>query len=345
MQISGKREMKRLFAGALACATLAAGCGTEDAAPDAPNVERSPQSVLERTREALPEGYVETPIGRYHASCVHEVPEGGEVDLDGTIRVGSQVVRAPARCAFKSFRNRPDAARSVSEGVARLTSPLLLHDWVSYVEAPANNLGVFPIRFNGIESTLTVPQTPTVQVFQLLYLFVSLTPADGQAILQPVFRYSSADGPPKWTVAGWYYDRNDNGFHSPYVNVSPGEAIKGTIRDVRNSCVGTNCSWDVKLYRGNSAITSLRVSSNEAYAMAQKAVLEVQDVTTCRQLPSTNALFLSTKVYAPYDPSNVDARVDVTSSLNWKTHLNYTDCGLNAVVPNPQTAVLTWRAN
>ncbi|HWA73308.1 MAG TPA: hypothetical protein VG937_13260 [Polyangiaceae bacterium] len=343
--------MKRLIGGMIAFVALAVGCGAEDSA-SMPSNQEGPRAVepeLSAGPEGLPEGYVETPVGGFHQSCVHEVPDGAVVDRDGAIRLDGQVLRAPSACAFKRVRiNREQVIRGTSgvEGVARQSSALGLDGWVSRVQASANNLGVFPPRFNGIESTMTVPPTPTVQLFQQIYLFVSLTPADDQAILQPVLQWGGEAGN-RWMVAGWFIDRADNVFHSTRVNVTAGETIKGTIRDVRNSCVGTDCQWEIKLLRGNTSISSLRVNSTEAYAHAQKAVFEAYKLTSCRQLPSGVAYFLNTKLYAPYDPANVDARIEVTGSVTWKKTINPFDlsCGFDAVFPNPQTAVLTWTWN
>jgi hypothetical protein len=358
-----KNGMKKLIGGTtviggmIASAALAVGCGTEDSAqaPANQEIQRPAQPPLDSVL-ALPAGYVETPFGQVHKSCVHEVPDGAEIGTDGAIRRHNQVLSAPPPCAFKRIRvARRQIARDVpgesvdtsgGENVAR-QSQAVIDGWVVSVEASANNLGVFPPRFNGIESMMTVPPTPTVQLYQLIYLFVSLTPADGKTILQPVLQWGGDTGN-KWVAAGWHINRAETVYHSTRVNVTAGETIKGTIRDVRNSCVGTTCAWDVKLWRGATAISSLRANDTEAYSVAQKAVLEAWDLTACRQLPSGNvAYFQNTKVYAPYDPSNVDARIDVTNSLNWRKVANVVSpsCNFNAVFPNPQTAVLTWTAN
>lgn len=336
----------------IASLVFAVGCGAEDSAPANQNLEGSGDAQLDSgtVPEGLPAGYVETPVGRFHESCVHEVPDGAEVDANGAIVLGGTVLRAPSACAFERLRVKPQPIARVTSGeenVARLSSALGLDGWVSRVEAYANNLGVSPPRFNGIESMMTVPPTPTVQLYQLIYLFVSLVPTDGEAILQPVLQWGGASTGNKWTAAAWYLDRAGNVYNSTRVNISAGENIKGSIRDVRNSCVGTDCSWQIKLWRGNTVITSLTVSSSEAYARAHKAVFEAYDLTGCRQLPSGPAYFMNTKLFAPYDPFNVDARIDVAGSVTWRKIINSYDqsCSFGAVYPNPQTAVLTWDAN
>lgn len=341
-----ERDSKPLVAGMIALLALAVGCGADGSAP-APSAQET-ASAAEQTGSqsaTMPKGYVRTPFGFLHESCVREVPNGSEVHENGEVWLDGKQIQAPSTCAYPSFRNGVAVVQETHGDVAKQSSALI-NGWVSSVEAQANNMGVFPVRFNGIESAMTVPQTPTVASFQTLFLFVSLTPADGKAILQPVLQWGNG-GVAKWTVASWYVPRGGVGVHSPFVDVTPGESIKGSIRDVRNTCVGTVCKWDVKAWRGNTAIASLRVDSSEAYALAQKGVFEAWNVSSCRQLPSTNGFFMNTKVFEPYDPENVDARFDVAGSLNWYKVMNAVSpsCSFNAVFPNPQTAVLTWLAN
>jgi hypothetical protein len=255
------------------------------------------------------------------------------------------MLSAPAPCAFEVLHlNRANVVNRTDGDVARQSSALLIDGWTRYVQASANNMGVFPVRFNGLEATMTVPSAPSQQLFQTVFLFPSLTPADDKAILQPVLRWGN--GIQKWMVAAWYVDRSRNSFKSQWVQVNPGENIVGSVRDVRNSCVGTDCTWDVRLTRGGTTLTSLRAASSEAYAHVQKAVLEVADVTSCKHLPASGvANFTNTKVYEPYDPANVDARIEMAASLVWKKITVDSSCSIDVSFPTPQTSKIVWNPN
>jgi hypothetical protein len=337
-------DMNKWLGGMVAGAVLALGCGAEAPAPTPADQESSSSVEADATpvRDWLPEGYVETPNGQFHKSCIHEVPEGGEVDKNGAIWLNGQMVRATSPCAFEVLHlNRANVVSKTDGDIARQSSALLIDGWTRYVQAYANNMGVFPVRFNGLETTMTVPTAPSQQLFQTVFFFASLTPQDGATILQPVLRYG--DGIQHWMVAGWYVDRAERGFLSQWVQVNPGENIVGTVRDVRNSCVGTDCMWEVKLWRGNTSLTTLRAASAEAYTRMQKAVLEVKSVTSCKHLPASGVMnFTNTKVYEPYDPSNVDARIEVTNSLVWKKVTVDSQCGIDVQFPNPQTSKIVW---
>src|SRR5689334_809799 len=96
-------NMNRLVGGMVAGAVLALGCGAEGPAPAPANQENrsSVGTDIAQVSDWLPAGYVETPNGQVHESCIHEVPEGGEVDKNGVIWLNGQVVSAPSPCAFE----------------------------------------------------------------------------------------------------------------------------------------------------------------------------------------------------------------------------------------------------
>lgn len=55
-------------------------------------------------------------------------------------------------------------------------------------------------------TTWKVPAAPTTNHQQTIFLFNSIEPASGNAILQPVLQYgpSAAGGGSYWAVASWY---------------------------------------------------------------------------------------------------------------------------------------------
>lgn len=96
-------DMKKRLGGMVAGAVLAVGCGAESptSAPANQENSRSVDAEVAKVRDLLPPGYVETPNGQFHESCVHEVPEGGEVDKNGAVWLNGQLVSAPPPCAFE----------------------------------------------------------------------------------------------------------------------------------------------------------------------------------------------------------------------------------------------------
>jgi hypothetical protein len=334
----------------IASAALMAGCGVEEpvAAPGQPGAVDAEEAAL----DALPEGpadeYVQTPVGRFHQSCVHEVPNEGEVDLAGAIYLHGQMIQPARRCAFRSFVADRRVARRIEERVSTIEDRVpTVNGWVSSIEAPAVNLGVRPPWFNGLESTMFVPGgAPVVKLFQTLYYFVSMTPADGKAILQPVIQWGTgkAGGGQKWTAAVWLVNRARQAFHSTLVNVTAGESLRGSVLHVPRFCTNAGvCMWDLKITRNGTTITSMRINSAETYTLAQKAVMEAYEVTACNQLPSTgSAVFHLTSLYEP--AFTLDSRQDVTTSLAWRSIINSVSpwCNYGTVLPNPRAGVVTW---
>lgn len=162
---------------------------------------------------------VSTPHGPRPAENVHFVPEGGEVrqvgdeihliDADGTI-----LHVAPND--HKKVRPSP---------VEDATAPLQT-GWVAY--GYWYNTGSSPI--NHFTTQWKVPPAPTTYVGQTVYLFNSIEPASGDAILQPVLQYgpSPAGGGQYWSATSWWLIGSQV-YYSTLVKVSVGQVLTGVI--------------------------------------------------------------------------------------------------------------------
>lgn len=99
--------------------------------------------------------------------------------------------------------------------------------WVAYAgwSNPDNNN---PINY--FATTWRVPANPGTDHSQVVFLFNSIEPPAGDAILQPVVQYgpSAAGGGSYWAVASWYVAGSQS-YYSPLVTVSPGQVLNGLI--------------------------------------------------------------------------------------------------------------------
>lgn len=93
-------------------------------------------------------------------------------------------------------------------------------------------------------TTWKVPEAPTTQSSQLLYLFCGIEPADASTIVQPVLQWGDSgadeDGVNRtgqfWTVASWIVPAPDgHTYHTPHVRVSPGDTLVGAITLTKKS--------------------------------------------------------------------------------------------------------------
>lgn len=106
--------------------------------------------------------------------------------------------------------------------------------WVAY--ADWYNTGSSPI--SSFTTSWPVPAAPTTYHGQTVFLFNSIEPSAGDAILQPVLQYgpSAAGGGGYWSVASWYLVGSQT-YYTPLVKVSPKQVLTGviTLTSITNS--------------------------------------------------------------------------------------------------------------
>jgi hypothetical protein len=328
-------------------AAVAAGCGTEI---DAPASNEAPASVSV-THAALaaekPEGpadeYLRTPVGRFHKSCIHELPAGAELDATGAVRHEGRALGRLEECRFKSFRTRrgPGAPSGVAADAKTLVPQI--DGWVerAYAFAPLTPAGYR--WYNLMYSSTFVPAAPASSG-ALVYLFSDFLSITGNEIIQPVLQYGSngSMGGNYWGIATWYVDEFDHAVHSAFVRVSQGDRIDGQMIALPNKCSSAGvCTWRLAMNRNGTYATSINVAVGEAMALADKGALEVYNLTSCPQFPNqTGTYFFNTYVDQPVN--SLGDYTDVTNSLYWASNVfnRSPSCSYYVSMPNTRTAVL-----
>jgi hypothetical protein len=233
-----------------------------------------------------PSGKIRTPSGDFDAACVHEIPAGAVVGLDGAVSVNGAVVARHAPCAVNPAMRAP---RVVGQGL----QPPTTNGWVEASWANAATIGGLTY-FNQLDANFSVPNAPAANVGQLIYLFPSVE-ANGAAILQPVLQYGSngAFGGNYWTLASWYVNAT-NGYWSTPVTVNAGDSITSYIKLLD----GSNSGFDFWVVSGTDTTLS-RTSGTAFYTpktpfnSAQQGVLEVYNVSGCNAYPSTGYMIFT----------------------------------------------------
>jgi hypothetical protein len=299
-------------------------------------------AVADRKLDTRPEGpaheYVETPLGRFHRSCVSEVPDGAEIDEGGRVSLRGAPIGRADKCQYKSFRSR--------RGVETAKEVPTVNGWISriYAVAPTPPSGLR--WYNGMTNTVTVPADPSNRHGQLLYFFTSFLPFSNNMIIQPVLQWGIglAGGGSKWTAAVWYVDEDDLVKHSPLKDVSAGDVLKGQMAGLAGSCTaGGVCRWAAAWSRNGVGLTSFVVQGTEPFTIADKAVLEAYNMDFCRQLPAANAIvFRNVILTQPWN--SLEDRTDVTARVRWtsKFWVVTPNCNYGVVTPNPNVGVLTF---
>lgn len=261
---------------------------------------------------AVPEGYVITPFGYFHPSCVLHIAEGETLLDDGRIQHADGAVDANAPfCNYPQYSptgSLVTADRAEAKGTAAPT----VNGWLESVWATSST------SFGKITATWTVPPQPAVNVGETIFFFPGLEDISAvQSILQPVLQWY-APGP--WAVASWNCCLSGITVESTPVNVSPGDTILGTIVPTCKAGLNYCAKWNVisqDKTTGKKTTLSKTPSNGQVWNWAFGATLEVYGVQTCKDYPANTSTLFTVKLYdqnrkliasppwtaAPADPS------------------------------------------
>lgn len=145
---------------------------------------------------------------------------GGEVRL-----VGDKIELRDAKgTVLHTAPNEDVRVRSAPVGQPLEPVP---NGWVAYAYA----WGSSNPPFNNFVTTWKVPPAPSKWSYQTVFLFNSIEPSSGNAILQPVLQYgpSAAGGWDYWSVASWWLG-GGHVYYTPLVKVTPGKELTGVMK-------------------------------------------------------------------------------------------------------------------
>ncbi|PWU06993.1 MAG: hypothetical protein C5B51_11030 [Terriglobia bacterium] len=246
-------------------------------------------------------GWVQIPGALIRPDCVHEIPNGAQVTIDGDkvtgdIKLGGVRVAHYEPCAEAPVITRPRNGQNPKlVGV-----PGTGNGWVEAVQAP------IPLssgdNIDWIGGTWTVPSNPSAWG-ALNYIFNGIEPTTQNWILQPVLQWGSNGmfGGNYWVLASWMVSSGGYAFHSPPVTVYPGHSISGYTWITGVS--GGTTNWEVYAYDGTSGAYSWITawSSGMQWNWAYAGVLESYGITSCSQFPASGYnVFSNTAVYHGY---------------------------------------------
>ncbi|KAJ7129913.1 hypothetical protein C8R43DRAFT_1240061 [Mycena crocata] len=242
--------------------------------------------------------------GGYRANVnIQEIPAGGSL-----AHVGSEihVLAANGTVVHKATAGTPTKVKSA-------VSPLAT-GWVTY--ASWLNTGSSPI--SSFTTSWKVPPVPAANHGQTIFLFNSIEPNAGNAILQPVLQYgpSAAGGGAFWAVATWYLDSANTFFTTP-VRTTAGATLNGIITLTSSS--GTSFNYNSQFT--NIGGTSLSISGAAQLTWATET-LEAYAVTTISDYPAGSTVFSGI---------NLKLANGATPSVSW-AHTNDAADGLSTTI-------------
>ncbi|HLY19612.1 MAG TPA: hypothetical protein VKR61_20435 [Bryobacteraceae bacterium] len=261
-----------------------------------PAVQAQPSDPLTVALKAHPD-WVQVPGALIRPDCVHEIPNGAQVEENGDITLEGSIVAHYDACSEAPIRTRPLHQVAPQFGDAPGTG----NGWVEAVQEEVS-LGSGD-NIDKISGTWTVPNTPTDNG-GLIYIFNALEPTTENLIIQPVLQYGATSaggniGGNYWVIASWMV--GSSALHSPGERVNPGDTISGNTYVTSVSSGKTN--WIIKSKDTiTGAWSNLKVwTSGYTWNWAFAGVLEAYNITTCLDFPSSGETqFKNTKVYHGY---------------------------------------------
>ncbi len=272
--------------------------------------------------QTVPAGYIHSPNGWIHPSCIHEVPNGATIDAHDNVIVNGEVIASYPPCPYPPIKTEGGATRGFGYS-----------GWVidTSQQAPAGEF------FDDVYGFITVPPIPTDQTGGTLGYFQALTssaPNNNCGILQPVLQWgpSPSGGGEYWAFSSWWWSVNgfNNGFHTGVFETSPGRVL---FSQIYLTDASTN-SFNVIMFDETSANETIMTASELGCTYDQEyQTLEVPgdgpnggQISNCNQVPSQtqfNSMFFA--VGTPSNPTATD-QISFAPTFNWPIGFNSPNC-------------------
>jgi hypothetical protein len=254
----------------IAIITFVAGLTLAQALPIA--ATKRPQTV--------PAGYLITPFGYFHPSCVKQLAKGDVLNHDEKAieHANGASEKIPA-CGFPHYRADGEAVTGDERAVE---SPDISHAWVEFASITTSS------AYGQIYSEWDVPPAPSTNDGQTVYLFNGLEDKnDVVTIIQPVLGWNS-DYASAWGIAAWNCCENGTVVEATPAHVNSGDHLEGYVFD--NCAAGTKVcsSWDIVIVDvTNGNFSQLLNTSNfgQTFNWAFGGVLEVYNIAQCGDYP------------------------------------------------------------
>jgi hypothetical protein len=247
----------------------------------------------------VPEGYVITPMGYFHASCVLELAEGDVMHPDEkAIQHKDGSFDSMPTCAYPHFT--PDGEKVADDGGIPENAGLALadaddetgppasigHQWVEalYLEGDST--------FAKLSAAWTVPPEPVAHDNEVIFFFPGLedyTVGSKTTILQPVLGWNAQPQfKNSWSLASWNCCFNGVSVFSTPIATAAGHQNFGAMQFTCPAGTRRCGSWHIvstDVTTGKSTILPSTSSNGFSFNWAFPGVLEVYKVKQCSDYP------------------------------------------------------------
>lgn len=238
----------------------------------------------------VPEGFVVTPFGYFHPSCVMELAEGNTL-LDRGVQRADGTVEAVPACNYAHYTATGAVVFPGSKELNGIELPTI-NGWLEYVSTTTTT------SYGAIEAGWIVPPLPQVNVGQTLFFFPGMEDIDNViSIVQPVLQWY-APGP--WAMASWNCCMEGTTWESTPIPVSPGDTVLGGIVPTcppgGNYCATWNVISEDK-NTGKKTTLAQTPAAGQIWNWAFGAVTEDYGVTSCSDFPANTSVTFLVHLY------------------------------------------------
>ena len=229
---------------------------------------------------AVPQGYLITPFGYFHPSCVLQLKPGENFLAGGVLQHADGTLENIAPCAYPEYG-------ASGEIVMTATPPSIGHSWIESADTTTNT------SYGELVATWMVPPAPSVNNGEVIYMFPGLEDInDVVSIIQPVLGWD-ADFRSEWGIASWNCCPSGITVESTPVHVSSGDEIKGTMKDLCSAGTLSCSKWRIvteDVSTGASTTLNNSPSEGQTFNWAFAGALEVYDVSQCGDYPTNGSV-------------------------------------------------------
>jgi hypothetical protein len=279
----------RLFLALLAISAVlsvsSAGQGNETVSPS-----QLPLAGAARPA-SVPAGYVITPFGYFHSSCVEVLKAGEHMLPDHRLQHADGSIEASAAsCSYTHFTPTGTPMNSAASQTGK-TSTAESPEVNGWVENSNVTTGSPSSSYGALVARWTVPPHPLAEDGQVLFFFPGLEDINDPqtSILQPVLGLYGG----QWTIASWNCCLSGIVVSSPAVNVQPGDRIYGSMTNTCGTGTLSCATWNVlsvDLTSGQSTVLADTPSDGQVFNWAFGGVLEAYYVVRCDDYPPDRTL-------------------------------------------------------
>jgi len=277
---------------------------------------------------AVPAGYVITPFGYFHPSCVRAVASGDTVLADGRVQHadGTADAEAPV-CGYAHYTAAGEIVAAAPQ------PPSIVHSWIE----SGNSINTTS-QFGELTANWIVPPAPTTNDDQTVFLFPGMEDyALDESIIQPVLGWNAGFYGTNWSIASWNCCPSGTANYSSPLKVNPSDVIFGTI--VSDGSAGPT-TWDITTEdttTGKKTTLKNTPSEGQTFTWAQGGALEVYGIVQCSDYPPNkltafyNLELRDDNFNIYYDPGWVffDYSVGLTPQCNYNVTMTKTKVTLH----------------